>query len=356
MNLAHRCLVVLREHPDPQIEEDISNGLKPQQNHLEIAKSTMADIVSADTLLKRVGWRNRNRRFRLIAAIIAAFFVRNKYDVIFVTGEDIGLPLALLLRVACWPGRLIVVVHACRGRSKKLFKCIGNKPFHQLICISRLQYNILTKDLGFPERKVSVQADSVDTNFFSPDRLSARSDVAQNSQPYVFACGMENRDYDTLIAAMAAIPARLHIVASGFMGADAEGIKQRTLAIADRVTVEQHVSFEALRRLYAGACVVVVPIHPVDYGAGVNGIMEAMAMAKVVIASDSPGIREYLSEDCTFTVPCHNVPALAAAISKILDSSELDKIGVIAREHAVRTLDMRKYVQSISSVMLGTSL
>jgi glycosyltransferase involved in cell wall biosynthesis len=78
-------------------------------------------------------------------------------------------------------------------------------------------------------------------------------------------------------------------------------------------------------------------------------------MAKVFIASDSPGIREYLIEDCSLTVPFHDPKALASAISELLNSNELAKMGATAREHAVRKLEMRQYVQALSSEMLGIS-
>lgn len=121
MTAIPKCMVVLRTHPDPQIEIDIFNSLHPRRNHLEIARMTMADIVSADTLAKRIGRLNWRGRFSAVAAALAAFSVRKKYDAIYVTGEDIGLPLALMLRTAGWRGRLVVVVHACRGATQAGF-------------------------------------------------------------------------------------------------------------------------------------------------------------------------------------------------------------------------------------------
>ena len=51
-----------------------------------------------------------------------------------------------------------------------------------------------------------------------------------------------------------------------------------------------HIPFTELRALYDAARLVVVPLRPVDYAAGVNGLLEAMAMAKPVILTQTSGI------------------------------------------------------------------
>ena len=47
--------------------------------------------------------------------------------------------------------------------------------------------------------------------------------------------------------------------------------------------------FVALRQLYADADVVVMPLHDVDFQAGITTILEAMAMARPVICSRTRG-------------------------------------------------------------------
>src|SRR5205823_537160 len=104
---------------------------------------------------------------------------------IYVTGEDLGLRLAPLLRLAGWRGRLVVVVHACRSRARKaLFRMLGPSAFHALICVCEAQRRILVDELGFPPEKVSVCVNWVDADFYAP--LAGQ---ASASGDYVFSCG-----------------------------------------------------------------------------------------------------------------------------------------------------------------------
>ena len=54
--------------------------------------------------------------------------------------------------------------------------------------------------------------------------------------------------------------------------------------------------YEALRDLYAGARLVVVPLHETEYQHGVTSIQEAMAMAKPVVATRALGQGDVLAD------------------------------------------------------------
>lgn len=340
-----RCLVVLGRAPAAGMFDDIAAGRSPRQDFLEIAAATDARIVSADDVAW-LPWRAA-RRLAKPAAAVAAFLRRSGAAAMYATGEDIGLPLAVLLRLVCWRGRLVVVVHACRGRSRKLFARLGHRPFHRLVCVSQAQVDTLL-EIGFPAAKLLLQPAFADTAFFAPEPGSAGD--------MIFACGMESRDYDTLIAACGHLPQRLVILASGMMAADSAGVEARAAALGARVTVLQRIPFAAVRALYAEAALVVVPLHPAGYGAGVNGIVEAMAMGRAVIATNSPGIAEYLDPAGIVGVAPYDPQALAEAIGALLAQPQrLAAMGAHNRAVVEARYPIEHYVQAMVELLAGPS-
>jgi glycosyltransferase involved in cell wall biosynthesis len=92
-------------------------------------------------------------------------------------------------------------------------------------------------------------------------------------------------------------------------------------SIPANVSLRGGLTFAELRNLYARAAVVVVPLQPgTDYAAGVNAVLEAMAMQKPLIVSDTPGIRDYVAANETARlVPPGDPDALACALSELLE-------------------------------------
>ena len=71
-----------------------------------------------------------------------------------------------------------------------------------------------------------------------------------------------------------------------------------------------------MRELYAKASVVAVPLEPgTRYAAGVNGVLEAMAMGRPLVVTRTPGIADYLDEGAVRSVHPGDPDALAEALS-----------------------------------------
>ena len=93
--------------------------------------------------------------------------------------------------------------------------------------------------------------------------------------------------------------------------------------------------FVDLRQLYADARFVVMPLHDVEFQAGVTTILEAMAMGKAVVCSRTRGQTDVIIDGATGVyVPPGDAAALRAAIRGLLDDPDrADEIGARGRRY-----------------------
>jgi glycosyltransferase involved in cell wall biosynthesis len=141
---------------------------------------------------------------------------------------------------------------------------------------------------------------------------------------YVLSVGRERRDYATLVRAVSSPGANVPtiIVASSpwsrsrSAGSGVDGVT----APPANVSWQGGLRFTELRDLYEKAALVVVPLEPgTEYAAGSTGLMEAMAMSKAVVVTDTPGIADYVSPGKTArVVPGGDPTALREAITHLL--------------------------------------
>ena len=275
-------------------------------------------------------------------AALAAFVERRQLDALYVASEDIGLRAGILLRAAGWSGRLVVVVHAIRSPKWKVaMKVLGRRLVSDVICVSEAQRRILIDEIGMPAERVHWSGNWVDTDFFTP---------GDGPGEHVFACGLENRDYPTLLKAANQLDLPFVLAASGFFGQD-PSLSGKTLG---NVEVLQHrVPWTELRDLYRRARFVVLPLNAVDYAAGVTGFVEAAAMGKAVIATASPGIAEYLVDGQSgLVVPPGDPASLAEAIRTLWNDPErCEAMGRRNRAWAEREASVELYARRVTNLL-----
>jgi hypothetical protein len=143
----------------------------------------------------------------------------------------------------------------------------------------------------------------------------------------VFSGGDSMRDYDPLLAAARTLTVNVTLAVSQLTVARG-GLPANVHA----KPVSQGEFVELMRR----ARVVVVPLQAgIERSAGQQTYLNAMALGKVVITTDSPGARDYIDDGSTgVIVPPGDERSLAAALSRALDPSrrrEMEEIGARAR-------------------------
>lgn len=207
-----------------------------------------------------------------------AFRRRGEYDAIVTDGEHIGIPLALLLRLTRSTVRHVTIGHRLSARKKRpFFRLLGvHRRIDRIALHSRQQYEVAVRDLGIESHRLSLVPYQVDTSFWSPGAAPA--------ERLVVSAGLEHRDYATLFRAVDGLDAQVEI------GAASNWSRHAFADITPPSNV--HVAsfdYSSLRALYARAALVVVPLTDVDNQAGVTTILEAMAMGKPVVVTQSLG-------------------------------------------------------------------
>jgi glycosyltransferase involved in cell wall biosynthesis len=197
-------------------------------------------------------------------------------------------------------------------------------------------YCVLARaELDIFPRVWGVDADRVRfTPFF---HMVSEQDLraAVDADGSVFAGGDSLRDYEPLVAAASSVDAPITIATSHLEGRDVPAN-----VTAGRVTPEEF--YAAMRR----ASVVVVPLATARIRtAGLLTYLNAMAMGKLVVVTDSLGVRDYVADRETgLVVPERDPQALAEALRWALDPANAAE----ARAMAARARDVVRRENTVS--------
>lgn len=164
----------------------------------------------------------------------------------------------------------------------------------------------------------------------------------------VFAGGDSMRDYEPLLAAARRLGARVTVACGSRSVATARDRPENV-----RVGRVPHTEF---MRLMRGADVVVVPMSPgITRSAGQQTYLNAMALGKIVVVTDSPGARDHVEHERTgFIVPPGDARALRAALDTALDPRSepaLTAMRRAAQETARTRFTADAYVASLLAVV-----
>jgi glycosyltransferase involved in cell wall biosynthesis len=141
------------------------------------------------------------------------------------------------------------------------------------------------------------------------------------------------------------LPARVTIASASL-----ERRSQGNLTVA-------RVAHDEFNRLLRAAAVVVVPLARAERSAGQQTYLNAMALGKIVVVTDAPGVDDHIQDGVTgLVVPGGEPRALAEATSWALDPAnavKADAIRAAAREAAREQYSPDAYFQRIAEVAAG---
>lgn len=206
-------------------------------------------------------------------------------------------------------------------------------------------YPLGRNQVDYIRRRWTTRADvrfipqHVDAEFYRP--------AAPSPDGPVLSVGDDGgRDFDTLLAAFAGLDATLLLKSSWVLPDAAPPNVQ-----AVRARLDAH----AYRALFQQAPLVVVPLRPMVTASGVGTVLEAMAMGKALIVSDSPGIRDYVvHEETALIVPCGDAPAMRAAIKRLLREPDTRaRLGAAARGFIERHCTYAAHVAKLAAALRG---
>ena len=250
-------------------------------------------------------------------------------DVAFCQSEAVGLPLAALLGKGSKRPKLFVFGHKLTSRRCRVAaRLLGLASRVDAIGVcSSSQAEYLRRDLKIAESRIHLVLDHVDNRFFSPGTASADKVV-----PVIVGVGLENRDYRTLAQATHDLDVNVRI--SGFSRYAKLLAKSLPDPLPSNMT-RRFYEWPELVRLYRDADIVVAPVFPCPYAAGVNALLEGMSCRRPVVVTRSPGLSDYLEpSDAMSVVEPFDVGGMRQAIVGLLEHPNQ------AREQAERGFEV----------------
>jgi glycosyltransferase involved in cell wall biosynthesis len=232
-----------------------------------------------------------------------------------------------------------------------------------IICVSEPLKSHLISKWKVPAEKVIVFPNGVDLQRFRPDpeaRSKVRSSLGIDRNPLIIFVGnfFPWHDVSTLLDAFARLikvkpDVRLLLVGDG---QQRQAMVQRTidLSMQSSVRFTGLVAHTDVPQLMAAADVAVVP-YPVmkhDLWLSPLKVFEYMASGAAIVASRVGQLTEVIHDGHNgLLVPPGDVPAMVAALRTLVEDSALrSRLGLQAREDAVRIHSWNRYLSRLESL------
>ena len=209
-------------------------------------------------------------------------------DTVFCVGEDVGLPLALLCRNKPNRPKLVVKIMAPeRFRVRTLLSIFKlDHVIDLFLTNTQIKANTIQHNLDIGAERVYVLPEQTDARFFTPAAPEPRT------RSLIASAGREQRDYKTLAMATQDLEVDIEVCALS-----PNASKGTQVAFPD--PIPSNMSFYPydwpdFRQMYRNADLVVVSLLDNHYSAGLTVLMEAMACARPVLMTRTPGLAEAL--------------------------------------------------------------
>jgi len=334
-NMAKILLTVSGVIP-PDIKTQIVAGQRPRADYLELARALDADLLDYGS----AGSKNMGLAW-------ACFRRRGRYRVIFTDGEQVGIPLALLLKLfGRGPRRTrhVMIGHILSvGKKMIFFDRLGVQSHVDCFLVySTWQKQFIQDRWRVSPERVIWTPFQADAQFFRPEPTI--------QHPIISSAGLEFRDYPTLIEAVEKMDVQVILAAASPWSKRTDTTAHRP--IPPNVTVRRF-NLHELRQVYARSRFVVVPLYLVNFQAGVTTLLEAMAMGKAVIITRTPGQSDVVVEGETgLYVPPADPGALRKAIQYLLaHPAEAERMGANGRRLLEEQMSLDKYVQRLERIV-----
>ncbi len=329
----------------------IAEGREPRLDIDELSRELSADVIDFSDVDRstRSAVRLAQRLFGdspALAALAAAESAR--YDAVLTTGEDIGIPLAMLMAGRRRPTHTMIA-HTLAPWKKRVFFHLGGagRRIDRILCYATSEERHIIDRLSVPAGRVRRLSYHADQRFFHPmPEVPVERDL-------VVSAGQLLRDYDTLLEACRDLPVRVRIAAgSPWISKELQPDKP----LPANAEWSKYDRFD-LRNLYARAAMAVVPIYQNDYQTGISTILEMMAMGKCVIATRTRGQTDTIVDKVNgLYVPPSDAGALREAIRWVLEHPvEAAGIGARARAFIEKEASLELFTARIAETVRTAS-
>jgi glycosyltransferase involved in cell wall biosynthesis len=338
----------------------VEEGRRPKPDYDALAEAIQslpggeADILDRSTVDREphplVRFVRRVAGYNWALALLG-FLGCQHYDVVFTHAENIGAPLALMLKSLTRRPRHVTTANYMTGwRNRLWYRLLAvDRQMDAIFTLSEENYQTALTKLRIPKHKLRLldAYGFVDIDFY---RACPKQMVNEHQ---VCAVGREFRDYGTLFRAVAALPeVRLKVESNSPWSIHPSTVEH--LEIPANVEICR-LEFGTVRTLYAESAIVAIPLRPNPIGAGFTVLLEAMAMGKPVIITNSPdssyaGRRQIIHGENVLMVRAGDVEGWQLALKRLIDDPALRaRLGENARLWVQNNASRKTWL----AVMLG---
>lgn len=310
----------------------------------------LEDVLGCDVLDESAiegvpGMRGRiyRRLPSFVAQALEAHRRSSSYDVVITWSERHTVAVAGLFAIFRVPTPHLALMFWLSKPSVRFPMRVFRSGVDRIITWSSVQRSVAIKEIGFRPEDVVLVKHPVDLAFYQPQDVERQS---------VFSAGSTQRDFETLAIVAKGIDLPFKIAAALVVAL--QRFRSSTVDVRTDLDVPANVQVEALgslqlRDAYARSKVVVVPLLPSDIDAGVNVVLEAMAMARPVIVSKTQGqVDVVIDGENGIFVPPQDADALTSAIESILnDPMEADALGQRGRLYVEKHHRLEDFVENV---------
>lgn len=355
-----KALLLIPSVLKADVEAEVAAGEHPVMDYYALARAlrerhgmtvdlldyaaAQADLSGAARLARRTGGPDA-------ALALMGFQRRREYQTIFTNGENVGIPLALLLGGVRNPPRHVTIGHRLSTGKKQLFftKLNVQRRMDTIFLYADAQQKWAVNQLGIAPEKLALISFHADADFYRP---LADSDVNPNQ---ICTAGLEWRDYPTLIDAVSAMPdLQVKLAAASPWSKHENETANRVLP--PNVDARRY-SYHELRRLYNESAFVVVPLKETDFQAGVTTILEAMAMGKAVVATRTTGQTDVITDgENGLSVAPGDAAGWRNAISCLRGDADLrERLGQNARRWIEQNATLDLWAERVAAAVAGAN-
>jgi len=275
----------------------------------------------------------------------------SKEDVVIATGEDIGIPLAVMFSQQRDRPRLAIITHNLNRPKARLFLKLWqiHKSVDLFLPFCTPQVDFLKQYLGIPALRVQKLPGHADQQFFTPG-----PPASLKTRPVIVSVGLEQRNYQVLAEATANLDVDVQISA---FSRDAKAIGRAFPKVMPANMTHQFYAWRDLVQLYRDADLVVISTVDNQYAAGVTTLVEAIACRRPVIASASRGLTEYLPPGMIDSFIPGDADGLKQAIIRNLsDRQQAEAKAAQAHDFAMQHYSMERHVDTIVESLQAVGL
>jgi glycosyltransferase involved in cell wall biosynthesis len=345
--MPQRLAYLVTARLEPQTTDEGCNPRPEYAIFVERNRAALLDYRNLDGRDSPMMAYFKRRHLRHIALPMVALERRAEYSGFVVSGEDAGLPMALLARKGGIRYPIYIITHGSYFGARKMQIALtllkGCKNIH-FMCLSETLRRAMVEQFRFPEAQVHNASYGVDTAFF-------RTVGATSTPTFVASAGTANRDYRTLVRAAASLPIELKIAVDSAWFPLAVDIADDTLP--PNIEARSYGDYRGLRGLYGSAAFVVVPLYPAKHACGYAVIAEAMAMGKPVIATKTEMYSDFIVEGETgYHVPPGDADALREKmVYLIANPDEAQRMGQNARRRMEQMFSVEAYCERMKQII-----